>query len=199
MKGNYTGKRLFDLIVSGTALLALSPLFVVLAVMVKLSDGGPVFFMHRRIGRNFVPFRMYKFRTMVVNADKAGPEITVGGDSRITRIGRLLRMTKTDELPQLLNVLKGEMSIVGPRPEVEKYVERFRREYEDVLAARPGITDHASIEFRDEEAVLAGADDPDSLYVDVVLPRKLSLNREYINNMTFAGDVRLIIRTFMAL
>jgi lipopolysaccharide/colanic/teichoic acid biosynthesis glycosyltransferase len=142
---------------------------------------------------------MYKFRTMVVDAASAGPAITVGGDPRVTGTGRLLRRTKLDELPQLINVLTGDMSLVGPRPEVAKYVEAFRGEYSRVLSVRPGVTDYASIVYRDEESVLAASGDPERLYVEDVLPRKLKLNIEYIGRASFIEDIKIILKTLNAL
>lgn len=192
-------KRLFDIIAASMGLVVLSPLMLAVALAVKLEDGGPVFFVHRRIGRGFVPFGMYKFRTMVVDAASAGPAITVGGDPRVTGTGRLLRRTKLDELPQLINVLTGDMSLVGPRPEVAKYVEAFRGEYSRVLSVRPGVTDYASIVYRDEESVLAASGDPERLYVEDVLPRKLKLNIEYIGRASFIEDIKIILKTLNAL
>lgn len=192
-------KRLFDIIASAAGLALLSPLMLAAAVAVRLEDGGPVFFVHQRVGMGFVPFGMLKFRTMVVDAPSIGPPVTAGGDPRVTRTGRFLRKAKLDELPQLINVLKGDMSLVGPRPEVKRYVDAFRDEYARVLSVRPGITDYASIVYRDEEAVLAASDDPERLYVDEVLPKKIALNLEYIGRAGFAEDVRIILRTLMAL
>ena len=191
-------KRLIDILASGLGLLVLSPVLVVVAVLVKI-DGGPVFFLHERVGRGFRLFKMYKFRTMVVDASKIGPAVTKGGDPRITKIGALLRKTKLDELPQLINVLTGEMSLVGPRPEVMKYVDAFRDEYAFILSVRPGITDYASIIFRDEEEVLRNAPDLEKTYVGEVLPKKLRLNREYIEKASIIEDIRIIFRTIASL
>lgn len=165
------GKRCFDLIASLIGLIVLSPLFLITALLVKLGDGGPVFYRQSRVGRDFEPFQLYKFRTMAVDADRGGTLITAKGDRRITPIGRVLRKTKLDELPQLMNVVKGDMSIVGPRPEVANYVEIFRDEhYNEILSIRPGITDYAAIEFRDEESVLRNFPSPEEGYIKVVLP-----------------------------
>jgi lipopolysaccharide/colanic/teichoic acid biosynthesis glycosyltransferase len=189
-------KRLFDVVVAAAGLLVLSPLFVLLALAIKLTSRGPVFFRQERVGRDFEPFRIYKFRTMVVDAPKLGGQITAGRDPRITSIGHVLRKTKLDELPQLLNVLSGEMSLVGPRPEVPKYVEMFRPQFAEVLSVRPGITDLASVKYRDENEILGKADDPEAAYVNQVLPDKLALATEYVRRASFWFDVRLIFATF---
>lgn len=185
-------KRAFDIVLSFIGTVACIPLFTAAALLIKIEDGGPVFFGQERIGRNFVPFRIMKFRTMTGGG---GPLVTVGGDRRVTRIGRFLRKTKLDELPQLINVLKGEMSFVGPRPEVEKYVALFRSDYERLLRVRPGITDPASIEFSDEEAVLARSEDWEREYIDRVLPEKIRISLGYLQRRNILTDMRLIIRT----
>ena len=191
------GKRLFDAAASLSGLVLLCPLLVLIALVVKLSDGGPVLFRQVRVGRAFRPFLLLKFRTMVADAGSRGPQVTKGGDPRITPVGRLLRKTKPDELPQLLNVLKGDMSIVGPRPEVPKYVEMFRdRHYNEILSLRPGITDYATIEFRDEETVLQRFADPEEGYVREVLPRKIELYERYLREIGFLTDLRIIALTF---
>jgi len=189
-------KRLFDVVAAVAGLLVLSPLFALVALAIKLTSRGPVFFRQERVGRDFQPFRIYKFRTMVVDAPKLGGQITAGRDPRITSIGHLLRKTKLDELPQLLNVLSGEMSLVGPRPEVPKYVEMFRPQFAEVLSVRPGITDLASVKYRDENEILGQADDPEAAYVNQVLPDKLALATEYVRRASFWFDVRLIFATF---
>ena len=189
-------KRLFDVLAAVAGLLVLSPLFALVALAIKLTSSGPVFFRQERVGRDFRPFRIYKFRTMVVDAPKLGGQITAGRDPRITSIGHLLRKTKLDELPQLLNVLSGEMSLVGPRPEVPKYVEMFRPQFAEVLSVRPGITDLASVKYRDENEILGQADDPEAAYVNQVLPDKLALATEYVRRASFWFDVRLIFATF---
>jgi len=192
-------KRIFDLLVSGVSLMALSPLLVVLAVFVKLGDGGPAFYRQERIGQGGRPFRIWKFRSMRENSDRGGPSITCAGDSRVTRIGRVLRKTKLDELPQLFNVFKGEMSLVGPRPEVAKYVALYSEEQRKVLALKPGITDVASIEFRNEEEILAASSDPESLYLAYCLPRKIALNLEYAAKASVWSDIRIVVRTLRCL
>jgi len=190
-------KRCFDVAAAATGLLVVAPLFAVVAIAIKLDSAGPVFFRQQRVGRNFRPFRIYKFRTMVADAPKLGGQVTAGRDPRITRVGHLLRKTKVDELPQLLNVLLGDMSLVGPRPEVPKYVELFREDYRDVLLVRPGITDLASVKYRDEADILAAAADPEREYVERVLPDKIKLARQYIADVSLAGDVGLILRTLL--
>lgn len=190
-------KRVFDLICSLAGLIILSPLFLVIAVLIKTRSHGPVFFTQERMGRNFRPFKVYKFRTMVVDAPQKGPQITVGGDERTTPIGRFLRRFKLDELPQLFNVLKGDMSIVGPRPEVNKYVQMFHKDYEKILRVRPGITDTASLTFRNEEGLLKDKDDPESHYRNFILPDKLKLSKEYVNKASIIFDVKLILVTLL--
>jgi lipopolysaccharide/colanic/teichoic acid biosynthesis glycosyltransferase len=192
-------KRAIDLVAAAVGLLLLAPLLVLVAVLIKLDSEGPIFFKQERIGRAFRPFLIYKFRTMVKQAPQLGPAITVGQDARITRMGRLLRRTKIDELPQLINVLNGEMSLVGPRPEVPEYVEAFRQEYEEILSVRPGITDLASLKFIDEASLLARAIDPERTYRECVLPRKLALARQYVRERSLGMDAVLLVRTFCGL
>lgn len=183
----------------GCALLvivALLPLLIILAVMIKLASPGPVFFTQTRIGRGGREFRLYKFRTMSVKPEAADDEFEAGDRSRVTPPGRLLRKTKFDELPQLLNILRGEMSFVGPRPEVKRWTEVYPEKWKIVHSVRPGMTDEASILFRNEEQLLASSDDPEMKYRDEILPRKLDLGIEYAENHTFAGDVRILLKTF---
>ncbi len=175
----------------------MSPLFALVALLIKLDSRGPVFLRQERIGKNFKPFFIYKFRTMVKDAHKKGLQITAGGDNRITRVGRVLRKTKIDELPQLINVLKGEMSLVGPRPEVRKYVEFYKNDYIEILMVRPGITDYASILYRDEESVLKNKEDPEDYYKNILLPKKIKLAKEYIKNYSFSCDLKLIFLTIV--
>lgn len=188
-------KRLFDIISSCIGLFLLLPVFIIIAILIKTSSPGPVFFAQKRMGRNFRPFMLCKFRSMVMGAPEKGPAITSSGDPRITKIGRFLRMTKLDEMPQLINVLNGNMSIVGPRPEVEKYVELFKDDYKEILQVKPGITDYATIEFRDEEAVLKKFQNPEDGYIKEVLPRKIALYKRYINEKGFFIDTKLIFLT----
>jgi lipopolysaccharide/colanic/teichoic acid biosynthesis glycosyltransferase len=178
-------------------LVALSPLGLLISVAIRAEDGGPVFYAHWRVGRNFSPFRLWKFRTMVPGADRMGGPVTVANDPRVTRVGHFLRRYKLDELPQLVNVLRGEMSVVGPRPESERYVALFRAQYARILQHRPGITDPASLAFRNEEEVLAGAGDADRLYTEEILPRKLALSVAYLRNRTLFSDLKIILQTLV--
>ncbi len=188
-------KRLFDLFWSALGLALLSPLLLLVALAVKAEDGGPVFFRQVRIGRGGRPFGIWKFRTMVVDAERQGRSITVGQDPRITRIGRRLRATKLDEIPQLLNVLVGEMSLVGPRPEVPRYVDLYTESQRAILALRPGITDLASIKYRNESELLAEAENPDETYIQVLLPDKIRINLDYAVRANLRTDVLVILAT----
>jgi lipopolysaccharide/colanic/teichoic acid biosynthesis glycosyltransferase len=188
-------KRTFDIIVSFLGLLVLTPLLLLLAVVIKLDSPGPIFFRQERIGRGFRPFFIFKFRTMVQNLSDQGRLITVGDDPRITRVGRFLRKSKFDELPQLINVLKGDMSLVGPRPEVRRYVELFRKDYEQILKIRPGITDLASLRYHNEAAVLNRFENPEAEYCNRILPDKISLSKEYVEKSSFIFDLALIVKT----
>ncbi|NPA40339.1 MAG: sugar transferase [Thermodesulfobacteria bacterium] len=190
------GKRIFDFVVTSIGLLCLLPFFCIIGGLIKLQDKGPIFFKQKRVGKNFKPFYIYKFRTMIVNAEKLGPLVTKGEDPRITPIGKFLRKFKIDELPQLINVLKGEMSLVGPRPEVPKYVEIFKKDYENILKVKPGITDYASIYFRDEEEVLKNYPNPEEGYIKEVLPQKIKFYYKYLNEISFLTDLKLIFLTF---
>ena len=187
--------RWFDFAFSIVALIILFPFFVLLALFIKLSSKGPVFFRQSRVGKGGKEFELYKFRSMYVNAHEKGL-LTVGGkDNRITAIGFYLRKYKLDELPQLVNVLKGEMSMVGPRPEVKKYVDLYTEAQRRVLEVRPGITDNASIVFRNENDLLATAADPEEFYINVVMPKKIELNYEFINNRSIQQYFKIIIKT----
>jgi len=190
-------KRAFDFTVSSLALLILAPLFGLVAILIKLDSAGPVFFRQERIGQGFHPFRIFKLRTMIESAQ--GPLVTAGKDSRVTRVGAVLRRTKVDELPQLINVLKGEMSLVGPRPEVRKYVEMFRQDYEEILRIKPGITDLASLKYRHETDVLGQSANPEEQYVTEILPDKIKLAKEYLRRSSFLVDVRVITKTIFKL
>jgi lipopolysaccharide/colanic/teichoic acid biosynthesis glycosyltransferase len=192
-------KRLLDIALSALGLIFLVPVFLLVAVLIRLDSAGPVFFRQERMGRGFVPFRIYKFRTMVRDASQRGEEITAGGDERVTRVGRLLRKCKVDELPQLLNVLKGEMSLVGPRPEVKTYVDMYESDYREILKVRPGITDISSIVFRDEERVLMRQSDPGRYYREVLLPQKIELARRYIQRASFFYDLKIVAMTIYRL
>jgi lipopolysaccharide/colanic/teichoic acid biosynthesis glycosyltransferase len=188
-------KRAFDIVVSVATLLILLPLFLALALAIKIDSPGPIFFRQRRVGRGFLLFSIYKFRTMVVDAPERGLSITPRGDPRITHLGHYLRKTKIDELPQLLNILIGNMSFVGPRPEVPSYVELFRGDYEELLKVRPGLTDLASLKYRDESAILARAENPQLEYISRLLPDKIRLSKEYIRRSSFVYDLALIFET----
>ena len=190
-------KRAFDILCSFTGLLALSPLLAVAAVSVKIDSKGPVFFLQERIGRNFRPFSIIKFRTMTTGSERGGSLITVCGDKRITRLGRFLRKYKIDELPQLINVLKGDMSLVGPRPEVKKYVGLFRADYEKLLTVRPGITDPASLRYSDEEGLLSLSADWEEDYINRILPAKIRLSSAYVDNHGVMSDIKLILKTIL--
>lgn len=190
-------KRAFDIIFSGLGLIFLSPLFAVLAIWIKADSPGTVFYRQLRVGRGNRDFRLYKFRSMETGAEKNGL-ITVGSrDPRVTRSGYFIRKYKFDELPQLINVLKGDMSLVGPRPEVRKYVDLYTPEQMKVLTVRPGITDPASIKYRNENDLLATAADPEEYYRNVVMPDKLAINLRYIESHRLLGDFRMILSTFV--
>lgn len=189
-------KRCLDIALSFLMLLLLSPLLVLSAVLVWAESGSPVLFRQERIGRSFRRFQIFKFRTMQVqNADQRG---TVGGGRRVTKVGRFLRMTKIDEFPQFWNVVRGDMSIVGPRPEVPEYVEIFKNRYRKILEVRPGITDLASIRYRNEEAILARSEDPLREYMEHILPIKLDLAEQYIQKQSVPRDLSIIVQTAVA-
>src|SRR5215813_10854782 len=192
-------KRILDIVVSSIGLICLLPLLLVVALLIKLDSTGPVFFRQTRMGRRFRPFQILKFRTMVQDSSTRGKSFTVGDDPRITRVGWFLRKTKIDELPQLINVLRGEMTFVGPRPEVPQYVELFRKDYEEILKIRPGVTDLASIKYRDEAALLGQSDNPEEEYITRVLPDKISLGKEYIRRSSVFFDLTLMFKTFLRL
>lgn len=192
-------KRAFDLFFALAGLLLLSPLFLALALAVGVSSRGPVLFRQRRIGKHGRPFYIVKFRTMVVNAESYGLSVTRDGDPRITKVGRLLRKTKMDELPQLWNVLVGDMSFVGPRPEVPRYVAKYTAEQKRVLRLQPGITDLATLEFRNEEQLLRTAADTERFYTECCLPRKIELNLAYAAQASFWQDIKIILRTLLLL
>lgn len=189
-------KRLFGVIASGLGLVVLSPLFLVLAIWIKLDSKGPVFYRQVRVGRNNKDFRIFKFRSMRVGADK-GSLVTIGGrDPRVTRSGYWIRKFKLDELPQLINVFIGDMSLVGPRPEVRHYVDYWTPEQMRVLDVRPGITDPASIKFRNENELMEKAEDPEKYYIEVIMQEKIKLYLEYVEKHNFFYDIALIFKTF---
>ena len=189
-------KRLFDIVASGLGLVFLCPLFLILAIWIKLDSSGPVFYRQVRVGRWNKDFRIFKFRSMRVGADK-GSLVTIGGhDPRITRSGYFIRKFKFDELPQLINVFLGDMSLVGPRPEVRHYVDYWTPEQMHVLDVRPGITDPASIKFRNENELMEKADDPEKYYIEVIMQEKIRLYLEYVEKQSFFYDLALIFKTF---
>lgn len=190
-------KRTFDIVASFVGLLLLSPLFLIVTVWIMLDSKGGVFYKQVRVGRNNKDFLLYKFRSMRINADKAGL-LTVGGrDARITRSGYTIRKYKIDELPQLLNVFLGDMSLVGPRPEVRRYVDLYTVKQQNVLTVRPGITDPASIKYRNENDLLSTQSNPEQYYIDVIMQDKLRINEEYITTHTFFKDIQLIFKTIL--
>lgn len=192
----WVGKRIFDFVLATIGLVILSPLFILIALWIKMDSSGPVFFRQTRVGLNGRVFRIHKFRTMRTDAEKIGPQITVGRDARVTRSGELLRKYKIDELPQLIDVLVGSMSFVGPRPEVPRYVDKYPADVkEKALSVRPGITDRASIEFKDENEILGGSSDPEKDYVEKILPIKLKYHLEYVASASLSEDLKLIFLT----
>ena len=192
------GKRLFDLCFAIPGLILLLPLFAIIALLIKLDDGGPVFFLQERVGYRGKRFKIWKFRTMVVDAERRG-SLTIGNDPRITRVGKWLRKLRLDELPQLINVITGEMSLVGPRPEVPKYVALYDMEQLRVLELKPGITDPASIFFRNESDLLGNASDPEHLYIQKIMPEKIKMNLIYAQKATLWSDLLVILRTLLFL
>ncbi len=197
-KGHLLFKRIFDLVVASILLIICAPIMLILSIAIKVNSRGPVFFRQVRITQYGKEFRIFKFRTMVVDAEKIGTQVTVGNDPRITKVGHLIRKTRLDEIPQLLNVLKGEMSFVGTRPEVPKYVNQYQPEMMATLLMPAGITSKASIEFKDEEKILDGVDDVDKVYVEEVLPIKMIYNVAYIKKFTVWSDARLMVDTALA-
>jgi lipopolysaccharide/colanic/teichoic acid biosynthesis glycosyltransferase len=191
-------RRSLDLLASAVGLVLLTPIFIVIILAIKAIDSGPVFYRATRVGKGNQPFQLYKFRTMIVDADRRGPAITAHGDARITPIGRWLRRTKLDELPQILNVLLGEMSLVGPRPEDPRYVALYSSQQRQVLDVRPGITSAASLAYRHEERMLAGHD-WETLYREQIMPAKLSIDLDYITRRTVIHDLLLIVYTIRAI
>ncbi|MDK0562104.1 sugar transferase [Clostridium perfringens] len=187
---------MFDLFFSLIGIIITIPIFILVSIMIKLTSKGPIIFKQERVGKNKKIFYIYKFRTMTDCDDRASDrQVTVINDQRITRIGRILRKYKIDELPQLYNVLKGDMSFVGPRPEVKKYVKFYEEEYDEILKIKPGITDLASIEYIDENTIISKYSDPEKVYIEEVLPKKLMLNKRYIEEMSIKNDILLILKT----
>lgn len=193
------GKRLFDLFAASLGLLLLWPFFLLIAILIRLDSPGPAFFRQGRVGRDARRFVLFKFRSMVRDAESLGPSLTAAGDARLTRIGRILRDAKLDEFPQLWNVLLGQMSLVGPRPELPQYVLQYTTAQRRVLSLRPGITDPASLLYRNESALLAAQPNPERFYREIILPHKLALNLDYLGRITFSRDLFLIFRTLRAI
>ena len=194
-----TTKRIFDVALSTISLLILSPFLVIAVILIRLGSKGPVFYRQLRVGLNEKPFYIYKFRTMEVGAEQKGLPITGADDPRLTMVGKVLRKTKLDEMPQLFNVLKGEMSLVGPRPEVPQYVKLYTNEQKRVLTVKPGMTDPATVYFRDEEGLLARVENKESFYINEIMPIKLKLYLQYIENMSLLYDIKLIFLEILAL
>ena len=190
-------KRGFDFIASLIGCILLIPIFSAIAILIKLDSNGPILYKQKRVGKDGKEFEILKYRTMVVDAEKLGKQITVGNDCRITRIGKFLRKSKLDELPQLFNVLKGDMSLVGPRPEVPKYVNLYNEEEREVLKVKPGITDFASIEYRDENEILGTVENPEEYYINVIMKHKLQLNLKYIYTNNIFLDIKIILKTLL--
>lgn len=195
----YYLKRKADIVLSILGLILLSPLFLIIALLILADSGRPVLYLQPRTGKDGIPFDIFKFRTMIVNADKSSL-LTIGlHDNRITRTGYYLRKYKIDELPQLINVLKGEMSLVGPRPEVPKYTQLYTQRQKEALSVRPGITDPASILLKDENEMIAASPDPEQFYIEKLIPEKLSINLQYIERMSLKNDLRIIAKTLFAI
>jgi len=197
-RGTLAVKRAGDIAASLVILLVFSPVLLLLALAIKLDSPGPVFYRQVRVGRYNRDFKIYKFRTMVQNADKIGPAVTTGGDARVTRVGKLIRRCRLDEFSQLLNVLNGTMSLVGPRPEVRRYVEAYSPEGMATLLVRPGVTAPSSIAFKDEDRLLVSSGDPDRIYIEQILPPKTELNLQYLRGISVAGDIKIMIKTVAA-
>lgn len=192
-------KRAFDIVSCTLAVLLLFPFGLIIALCIVCGSKGGVFYRQTRVGRNGKDFKLLKFRTMRPNADRQGLLITVGNDQRITRIGGFLRKYKIDELPQLLNIIKGDMSVVGPRPEVRRYVELYDERQRRVLTVRPGLTDYASLQYISESELLAKSDDPEKTYIEEIMPAKLELNLQYIDNQSLKEDFKLIFQTLFSI
>ncbi|MFA1734976.1 sugar transferase [Fusobacterium animalis] len=187
-------KRIFDITLSLFGLIILLPFMLIIAILIKIDSKGPVFFKQIRVTKNGKEFKIFKYRTMRVGSDKYS-QITVGKDGRITKIGSFLRKYKLDEIPQLINVLIGDMSLVGPRPEVPKYVALYTDEQKEILKVRAGITDYASIEFSDENDLLASEEDPEKAYIEKIMPKKIELNKKYLSEISILTDIKIILLT----
>jgi len=192
-------KRILDIIISLIALLVLSPLLIIISVLLLITAGTPILFTQERVGRNWKPFYIYKFRTMVKDAEDLGPQISVENDSRVTPVGRILRKYKLDELPQFINVIKGEMSIVGPRPEVKKYADAYKNDYSVILKIKPGISDYASIHYHNESSLLKLVPNAEDQYKSLIMPQKIKLYHKYMDEMSFVTDLKIIYATVKVL
>ncbi len=187
------GKRLLDIIISSTGLIFCSPIFVIVIILIKIGSLGPVFFCRERIGKGGKIFKLIKFRTMLIDEESYKHQFTPGSKQRVTIVGRILRKTKIDELPELINILRGEMSLVGPRPEVTKYIRYYNK---NILSIKPGITDFASIKYRDEEELLALSESPEQTYIEEILPDKLKMNTAYLSKISLWQDLKILLLTF---
>jgi len=196
-KGSLFFKRMFDLILAVLVLLIVSPVLVLCAIAIKIDSRGPVFYRQERVGRFDLTFRIFKFRTMVADADKMGPQITVQRDPRITRVGRFLRVTRLDEFVQMLNIINGDMSLVGPRPEVRRYVDKYTDEQMATLLIRPGVTGSASVAFKDENDMLDHAQDPEATYINEILPVKMAINLQYLKDLSVWEDIKILANTVL--
>lgn len=197
-RGSLLLKRVFDILLSCVLLVILAPIMIIVAIIIKLDSKGPVLFLQKRKTRYFKDFYIFKFRTMVVDADKIGSSITTFSDPRITRVGSLIRKTRIDEIPQLINILLGQMSFVGTRPEVEKYVDTYSDEMKATLLMKAGVTSLASIHFRNEQDLLQGVENIDQRYVEEILPLKMKYNLEYLKNFSILGDLKLLVKTVIS-
>jgi len=189
------GKRIFDLLLGLLILILILPLILLIAVIIFIKDGAPVLFIQYRLGKDFKKFKLFKFRTMINDTEPTGPIVTRSGDPRITKTGKFLRKYKIDELPQLWNVIKGEMSLVGPRPERAEFVNQFQKDYRTILSIKPGITDYASLEYRNEEELLKNSPNYEEIYIQEILPRKIQLYKAYIDNISFGTDLKIMFQT----
>ena len=192
-------KRIFDIIFATMGILVSAPLFLIAGILIKITTPGPIFFTQKRIGRGWVPFNIYKFRTMIYNTSRPGFYITIHEDSRITSIGKLLRVLKIDELPQFINVLRGNMSLVGPRPELPHFIDYYKKDFESILSVRPGMTDLASVIFFNESSLLDKNNHPEEFYIKSILPRKIKISKTYVEKKNFYLDIKIIFVTLMVL
>ncbi len=192
-------KKIFDILVSFLALILLIPLFISIAIAIVVTSGLPVFYLQKRVGKDWKEFRVVKFRTMIKNADKIDVNLSSSDDNRVTKIGRILRKFKLDELPQFINVFIGNMSIVGPRPEILKYAKYYQGDYSTILKVKPGISDFASLAFRNEEILLSNKADKEKFYLNVILPEKIKLYKKYLKEISFLVDIKIIFATLLAI